>query len=51
MTSYNAYIGTIPIEKEAFFIELQEIEFFSKYLGVVDKMRSDFAWEVIEKIN
>ncbi len=51
MASYNAYIGTLTTEKEAFSVELQGMEFFSEYLGAVAEMGSDFAREVKERGN
>ncbi len=51
MASYNAYIGTLATEKEAFSIELQGKEFFSEYLRAVAKIGSDFAWEDKERSN
>ncbi len=51
MASYNAYIGTLATEKEAFSAELQGMEFFSKYSGAVAKVESGFAWEVKERGN
>ena len=51
MAYYNAYIKTLATGKEAFSIELQEMRFFSKYLGVITKMRSDFAWDIKKKGN
>lgn len=46
MASYNAYIGTIAKEKDVFSGNLQEMEFFSKYLEVVAEMESDFAQKI-----
>ncbi len=51
MASYNAYIGTLGTEKEAFSVELPGIEFFSEYLGVVAEMGSGFAREVKKRGN
>ncbi len=51
MASYNAYIGTLATGKKAFSAELQGIEFFTEYSGVVAEMGSGFAWEVKEKGN
>ncbi len=51
MASYNAYIGTLATGKEAFFAELQGMEFFSEYLGAVAEMGSGFAREVKERGN
>ena len=43
MASFNIYIGIPTTKKKAFFIELQEIEFFLKYLRAIAKIESDFA--------
>ncbi len=51
MASYNAYIGTLATGKEAFFAELQGMEFFSEYSGAVAEMGSGFAREVKERGN
>ncbi len=51
MASYNVYIGTFATIKEAFSAKLQEMEFFSEYLGAVVEMKSDFAEEVKERGN
>ncbi len=37
--------------KEAFSIELQEMEFFSEYLGAIAEIGSEFAWKVKERGN
>ncbi len=51
MASYNVYIGTLVTRKESFSTEPQGMEFFSKYLGVVAEIESDFAREIKEKGN
>ncbi len=51
MASYNTYIGTLATMKEAFFAELQGMEFFSEYSGVIAEMGSGFAQEVKERGN
>ncbi len=51
MASYNAYIGILATRKEAFFAELQEMQFFSEYLEAVAEIESDFAQEVKERGN
>ncbi len=51
MPSSNAYIGILATRKEAFFAELQGMEFFSEYLRAVAEMGSDFAREVKKRGN
>lgn len=43
MASYNIYIRIFITGREAFFIELENIDFFMEYFRAIAKSGSDFA--------